>query len=176
MNYSPKGAVGSSLWIVSVYCSEGCRNSSRTTHGMSYAPEFIAWQGMKQRCYYEKHNSYKDYGGRGIAVCERWHVFENFYEDMGERPSPDHSIERIDVNGNYEPGNCKWVTWVEQIRNRRNTVRINYAGESRVLVEVCNELGFPYAIALSRLKSGIAIDEVFDPEKRKKGRKRIRPE
>lgn len=80
------------------------------------------WSGMMRRCNSPKTQNYKNYGGRGISVCERWHTFWNFVEDMGDRPSLSHSIDRINNNGNYEPGNCRWATHNEQARNKRNTV------------------------------------------------------
>lgn len=89
------------------------------SHGMTNSQEMRIWIAMRQRCLNQNNTSYKLYGGRGIAVCERWDVFENFYSDIGPRPSKSHSIERRNVDGDYEPANCYWATTVEQARNRR---------------------------------------------------------
>lgn len=91
----------------------------RITHGKINTPEYGVWGSMKSRCLNNKHNAFNNYGGRGITVCKRWLKFENFIIDMGKRPSNKHTIERINNNGNYEPKNCKWSTYVENIRNRR---------------------------------------------------------
>lgn len=103
----------------------GCRVSEivtmmKTTHGGVGTPEYGSWAHLKERCSNPNCKDWPDYGGRGISVCARWRdSFANFLADMGPRPSPQHSIDRIDVNGNYEPDNCRWADPLTQRRNRR---------------------------------------------------------
>jgi len=90
------------------------------THGQTDTPEYRTWTGMKERCCNSRKRSFKDYGGRGIRVCDRWlNSFESFLTDMGPKPSSAHSIDRINNDGNYEPGNCRWATASQQARNKR---------------------------------------------------------
>lgn len=106
---------------------------------------------MRRRCYRVTYIGYQDYGGRGIRVCERWDSFENFLADMGFRPSPQHSLDRIDVNGNYEPGNCRWATDFEQANNKRDNRRIEFRGETRTLKEWANTLGVSHTTLADRI-------------------------
>lgn len=94
-------------------------------HGMSNSPEYNSWQQMKVRCLNPNSTAWSRYGGRGIVVCPEWiDSFEAFFDEVGPKPSPAHSLDRIDVNGNYEPGNIRWATPKEQRANRRHQTRV----------------------------------------------------
>ncbi len=121
---------------------------SRLKHGYKrknvYNSTYKSWTGMKSRCYRESNPSYKDYGGRGITVHDRWlDSFENFLEDMGECP-PNKSIERVDFNGNYTPSNCVWADMKTQANNKRNNIRISNGVEVMSLMHWCGVLGINY--------------------------------
>lgn len=116
---------------------------------------------MHQRCSNPQHENFKHYGGRGIKVCERWKSFEAFMEDMGPRPTLGHSIERKQVNGDYEPSNCYWATQREQMRNIRNNVKVEIGGEERLLIDECERRGIPYQTAYMRLRRGMAPEQAL---------------
>lgn len=117
-----------------ITCSCGCLKLKRG--GLSRSREYQAWNNMIRRCHDPKNSKYLYYGGSGISVCERWRSsFQDFLADMGNRPSPAHSIDRIDRTGNYEPGNCRWTTIHIQMRNRRNNIYATIDGVTMTLAE-----------------------------------------
>lgn len=131
-------------------------------HGRTNTPEFSTWTDIQTRCHNENSASYPDYGGRGISVCERWRSsFNLFFADMGSRPSPKHSIDRIDNNGDYAPGNCRWATALEQVRNRRNSAKVTVRGITKPLVEWCEEYGCTPAAAYARRAQGLKGEAIF---------------
>jgi len=142
-------------------------------HGLSKTPEYGAWVNMKQRCYNPNDKFYYAYGGRGILVCERWKSsFKAFYADIGPRPSKSHSLDRIDVNGNYEQGNCRWATAIEQLSNQRRNVLVQYQGEKLTLAEAGRRAGLPDGIVYNRIKSGWSADESVNTPVWKSGKQR----
>jgi hypothetical protein len=118
------------------------------THGQARVKrrsgEYGVWSGIRARCRNKNDLGYKNYGGRGVKVCERWNNFENFLADMGPRPSPKHQIERIDNDGDYEPGNCRWATRIEQANNRRNNHFITMGGRTLSIADWARKIDFPY--------------------------------
>lgn len=122
-------------------------------------PLYSTWAGMRQRCLNSSLAAWKDYGGRGIRICQRWlDSFEDFVDDMGERPIG-CSIDRIDVNGGYEPGNCRWATRKQQAQNKRNTVNFDWNGEQLCLCEICRRENVCYEIVRASVRKGIPLKE-----------------
>ncbi len=142
---------------------EGIR---RYRHGYKtagkYSSEYSIWSNIRARCRNQNNTQYRSYGGRGIEVCERWATdFLNFLADMGRRPSPDHSIDRIDNDGNYEPGNCRWATRSEQARNRRSSRFIEFNGKSMTLAAWADESGVNMRALHLRLKNGWPLERAL---------------
>jgi len=138
----------------------GCFDMERmTTHGLSRTPEYQSWQGMQSRCHNPREPGYCLYGARGIIVCDRWRdSFQQFFSDMGPKPAPNMSIDRILVNGPYSPMNCRWATPLEQVNNRRNTRLVAINGITKPLKQWCKELGTPYQVALKRIWRGVPAE------------------
>jgi hypothetical protein len=176
--FARRNASGNSMWLCRCSCagastitsgsalkagrvrSCGCllvehgRTLNRT-HGMSESSEHKSWTAMIERCERPSNASYKRYGAVGITVCPRWRAyFENFYADMGPKPSPNHTIERRDGSLRYEPKNCKWATRVEQCNNRKSNHLITHLGRTQTLANWARELGLTYKAMQRRVYGG----------------------
>jgi|SRR5688572_23683673 len=125
------------------------------------SPEYKAWDSMRQRCCNEQDKSWPHYGGRGIKVCDRWSVFENFLADMGRRPGPKHSIDRINSDLGYSPDNCRWTNWTQQARNRSNNRCVTIFGAPMTLVEASSVAGIPYKSVKGRLQKGWTVERAL---------------
>jgi hypothetical protein len=136
-------------------------------HGQCHNPVYRIGRNMKDRCSNQRHKSFDDYGGRGIRVCERWEDFAAFFEDMGNRPTPEHSIERIDNNGHYCKENCRWATAIEQQRNKRNSRLIEFDGRVKCLSAWAEEFGIEMHLLYLRLKKGWDIQPALTYPPRK---------
>jgi hypothetical protein len=126
------------------------------------------WRGMIKRTTDPKHVEWKNYGGRGIKVCERWRTYQNFYDDMAPTYRRGMAIDRIDVNGDYEPGNCRWATTALQARNRRNNRMVTHDGRTLCLTDWAEEFGIPVDTVYRRMKRGWSVEKaLFTPRQRR---------
>lgn len=146
-------------------CVKAANQSKRmTVHGAVgkshvNASTYASWKAMKARCTNPKSPYWHVYGGIGITVCARWQLsFAAFLEDMGPRPSKNYSIDRIDVDGNYEPGNCRWATAIEQGRNKRHNRILEWRGESMCLTELALRYHVHPVVLHNRLKRGVSLE------------------
>lgn len=149
------------------YRSEWAR-AVKTIHGQASGgrstPEYETWVRMRGRCYNPSDKNYFRYGGRGITVCDRWrNSFENFYADVGTRPSPQHSLDRYpDNNGNYEPGNVRWALQVDQCNNRRSNRVIEFRGERKTITQWSRQLGHRAATVRARIvRHGWSVEKAL---------------
>lgn len=149
--------------------SRPLRHGFTTGRGVRKTPsEYTTWQNIKHRCNNPKNTKFANYGGRGIAVCERWaHSFEAFLADMGNKPSARHTIERINSDGNYEPANCRWATWTEQQRNRSTNRVLTIGGTSMSVAEWAELRGIARGTVQRRLGLGWSpSDAVYAPTRK----------
>lgn len=179
--------IGRSKWLCKCECGElvqhtesklvndgvsackKCGLSANTTHGMSRSPEYNSWRKMIGRCTDKDDKSFKDYGEKGIKVCERWMDFNNFIEDMGLQPEPNMTIERVESTGNYEPDNCTWATRKEQARNRSTSKILTLNGEAKTVAEWSEIYGHKRTLIADRLEQGWSVeDAITKPSKNAK--------
>lgn len=166
--------VGSGNLITEHTKSCGCMKKSlistkRTTHGQTrsnegnWTPEYRAWTCMITRCTNPNCNEFENYGGRGITVCERWiNSFQAFFEDMGTKPSNSHSLDRFpNMNGNYEPSNCRWATKKQQQGNKRNNRIIEYNGQSMPMCDWASLLKVTHGAIINHLNKGRSFHRIF---------------
>ena len=160
-----KGIYRSSL-TRGLTCSCGCiwRESvpgANKTHQKSKTAIYRLWSMMLDRCRNPKNKSFARYGGRGITVCTRWYQFENFYADMGDRPA-DKSLNRIDNNGPYDPGNCEWASLRVQARNKTTNRLLTHEGKTQPLAAWAEELGINRNTLNTRLRRGWSVARAFN--------------
>jgi|SRR6185369_7464456 len=131
-----------------------------TKHGRTNSKLYGVWKAMRGRCRTKTDQNYRHYGGRGIKICERWNTFENFRNDMGD-PEAGLTLDRIDVNGNYEPSNCRWVTMKEQTRNKRNSLLLTFNGKTQIIPDWAKELNLVASTLYARASRGLSVQEIF---------------
>lgn len=131
-------------------------------HGKTNTHIYHVWGNMKQRCLNSKHSSFNGYGGRGISICESWMNFENFYKDMGDPPTKEHEIDRINNDGNYELSNCRWSTRKEQMNNMRRNKYLLFEGKNLTYAQWAELKGFTHNLIWCRInKYGWSIEKTL---------------
>jgi len=137
----------------------------QTVHGCSgvkESTEYRSWRAMRSRCLDAKNSFYANYGGRGIKICKRWQKFENFFADMGYKPSSKHTLDRINNDGNYTPNNCQWATQHQQARNRRGNRLLTINGKTQCLTTWLENLGIARSTYYARLRLGWSLSEALN--------------
>lgn len=138
----------------------------REKHGLSKTPEYRIWAGICQRCNNSKRNEFNRYGGSGITLCAEWREsFSAFYQALGPRPSPRHSVDRIDNSKGYEPRNVRWATPEQQAQNSSIARPVTYRGRTMTVSEWARETGIGFTTLIARLNRGIPLDDVFSAER-----------
>lgn len=152
-------------------------NRRRTKHGhatrdMGATKVYKTWVGLKSRCGNPNDPAYKRYGGRGITVCERWAVFENFYADIGDPPTPNHTFDRINNDGGYEPGNVRWATRKEQSNNISTNTWVEYEGKRMTWAQWAEYLEIPYNCLMTRVRDKTDLKDILIKGKLRTGRRK----
>ena len=143
-------------------CGYSCKYRGNVTHHKSKTPEYRSYVSMLYRCNNPNARGYFNYGGRGIKVCDKWDKsFTNFLEDMGEKPTKKHQIERIDTNKDYTPENCKWATVKEQCNNKRNNTLLTHKGETKTLSEWAASTGIKYTTLSERIRRNWTLERAL---------------
>jgi hypothetical protein len=156
-----KGIVKSCGCLLRELAAKRCI-AMNTSHGLSKIPEYAVWAAMLRRCRRPQEDSYARYGARGISVCNRWLDFANFIADMGRRPGYGWSLERINNDGNYEPGNVRWATAKEQARNRRTSSFLTFNGRTATIAEWCEITGLTQQQVSGRLsRQGWSVERTL---------------
>jgi hypothetical protein len=156
------------------YNSESARNRKKgkfDPNARNRHPLYATWNNMMARCYNPNSTSYKSYGAKGITVSDEWHSFEQFVADMGSKPSPTHSLDRVKSKLGYSKSNCRWATDKEQARNTSNNKIIEYGGESKSLIEWAEQYGLRGDTLNRRLKNGWSIEDALHKPLEEPGRK-----
>lgn len=182
IEYAGRSKSGDSLWVCRCKCgntttvargdlrksyggTKSCGCGRKTQGGGWGTTEYTTWKEMKRRCCNARYCEYHLYGGRGITICKRWQTsFINFLADMGKKPFPEATIDRIDNNGNYEPGNCRWATRMEQGQNTRKVRLLTYNGKTMCLRAWARRLEITHRTLSMRIKRGWPPDKVFAPK------------
>ena len=159
----------------------GCNRSANirkanSTHGLTNTAEYATWRDMRKRCRDPEFKSYHLYGGKGIKVCERWDNFENFLADMGPKPGPKYSIERLDGSKGYSPENCVWADWKTQARNRTNNHTLTFHGQTKTIMEWSEIKGWPHTALYKRVQLGWSDERILsEPVHSEYGPKKLKP-
>lgn len=142
-------------------CASCATSMGNRTHGSTGTPLYERWRAMLNRCENPNQRAWKDYGGRGIKVCDEWHQFEAFARDIGPTFEPHLELDRINVDGHYEPGNCRWATRREQQNNRRNNHLITWREHTQTVYEWAVVLGLKPNTLLYRIRRGWSLDRAM---------------
>lgn len=154
-------------WKRQLTCSRICANryiaANNVKHGLSRSAEYSIWHQMNRRCHDRGNHAWRRYGGRGIFVCEEWRTsFDQFLRDMGRRPGPSFTVDRIDNDGPYSPSNCRWATRYEQAQNRCNSIKFTIDGQTKTAAQWADHFGVNRDTVYWRIEKGLPVGLIFE--------------